>query len=544
MPGKVVQGPDGKVIQFPDGMDDNAINQAMSGIYGGGPKLAAPAKPPTPPPAAPENMLTQGLSNVGHFVGGAWEAAKNVLRAPGDIVASAAPQTPAEAASFGAGGPLGMAASAAKNVFQHTVVDPLQAHAEQSRRMTAIAQTTGNPDAQHLANMHAIASGVPILGPMAANLVQRWMLGDKYGALGEGAGYVAAPEVTAKALSTELPGSPLRGTPQQSLSRAIGAKGTTPFRESIDIAKPDLDQAAATNPVKTPQDLQKVVKIANDNINNEFDTALKPIAKQETVPISVADTIKSEIKPGMMKTADGRAVAAVLKRRALEFENQKWTWSELNDERMAAYARLKPFTDASAEAQAAMTKSGRANLLADRAILEATRDAVYEALDQYHNKNLPEGQTPYDFSALKRRQAALLDIKFQLDKEVPTLENATDVLKGSGFLERGHMGVYGHPESGKVATSIHNLQNIFSTPESRAGTAAQRAFPTPSTSQIQAPRNIPGMNLYPTPQSIMLGMKTGELDQAEGARLLQRLRRSASAGPTRRLPAPEVPPAP
>jgi hypothetical protein len=181
---------------------------------------------------------------------------------PGDVVMSAAPHTPQEAAAFDTSSPFGMAASAAKNAFQHIVVDPMQQEAELSRSLASEAKAKGQADAwgtgSHMANMHAIASGVPIVGPMAAQLVQRYLSGDRSGAVTELGGTIAAPEAMNEIMGrAALPKNPFRGTPEQALARTMNASGSVPFRESIEIAKGDLDRAAAQHPVKTIQDTQK-----------------------------------------------------------------------------------------------------------------------------------------------------------------------------------------------------------------------------------------------------------------------------------------------
>src|SRR5512146_1311440 len=82
-PGKVVQGPDGKVIQFPDSMDDNAINQAMSGMYGGGQQKQQTQMSPPKPPASFYNdtALGRGLKAFGLATGGT-ENASDIIEGP------------------------------------------------------------------------------------------------------------------------------------------------------------------------------------------------------------------------------------------------------------------------------------------------------------------------------------------------------------------------------------------------------------------------------------------------------------------------------
>lgn len=160
--------------------------------------------------SAPQQQ-SPGYSDTGVW-SGLKRAASNVIGLPYDVAHEvlSPPRTPEEVSLTAGTGSVPGGTPLVLGV-KRLIVDPLQKEAALSRNMYKIADRTGNEDARHLANMHAIASGVPVVGPIASDLTQRYLLGDKSGAITEGAAYIAAPKLTEKALNANVR-APFRGS--------------------------------------------------------------------------------------------------------------------------------------------------------------------------------------------------------------------------------------------------------------------------------------------------------------------------------------------
>lgn len=265
------------------------------------------------------------------------------------------------------------------------------------------------------------------------------------------------------------------------LSYATGASGSSvDVPTAIKTALPDLDAAAAGRPVETVGDLYGTVKSALGNTENEFNLALQPIRTQQTVPQTIADSIRNSLKSN--KTVADQRIARMLDARATEFE-RPWSIGELNQERMNANARLKAFYKAEASGQMARGRT-QADVMADEAIANGTRDLVYDAMQQAHGR---------DFRGLKQRQASLIDLNDLLDDRVRELANQTAAQKGAPRFSGENISVYGRPEAGHLGTSIHSLQRIFTkniiTPQSTADAAVRGAF-TPQANVYGMPITV------------------------------------------------------
>jgi hypothetical protein len=182
----------------------------------------------------------QPLPDVGFFAG-VRRAASAIGGAPYDIAQAATPQNPQQAANYDTSSPLNTAISAVKTGFQNLVSDPMQAEAAKARQ--------GGPGSTG----HAIASGIPLIGPMAANLGERVGNRDFSGAAGEGliqaiagkAGAEAGPEVskTAADISNAVRNRPIN-SPAVNFSAALNEGGKLPgaIRTTEDVAAPIVDK--------------------------------------------------------------------------------------------------------------------------------------------------------------------------------------------------------------------------------------------------------------------------------------------------------------
>lgn len=80
----------------------------------------------------------------------------------------------------------------------------------------------GNPAAEHLANMHAIGA-TPVIGPIASDITQRFLSGDKSGAATDVAMMVAGPKIAEKAVGAgvKAAGSLATGTAERLYQSAL-----------------------------------------------------------------------------------------------------------------------------------------------------------------------------------------------------------------------------------------------------------------------------------------------------------------------------------
>lgn len=232
------------------------------------------------------------------------------------------------------------------------------------------------------------------------------------------------------------------------LSAATGATPGVNLPEAYQRVLPRLDkavQASGKIPL-SPQDLLATVGRALTSAENEFNLALKPIASNRVVATPVADAIRAKVSPAMSQTAEGQAMAKALQARAVEFD-KPWTFQQLNDERMRLFRMAK----APAMERAAMRSN--ADLLADKAAENALREMVYGEVER------TQGRPGY-FRALKSDESAMIDLKDTLEKRVVQLSNEEAIAKGTPWLAHENISIYGHPEAGRIGTSVHQLQRV------------------------------------------------------------------------------------
>lgn len=257
------------------------------------------------------------------------------------------------------------------------------------------------------------------------------------------------------------------------LAYATGPSSSVDIPRAIQTAMPDLDTAAQGRPPQTVGDLHTAVRTALRTTENEFNLALQPIAGQQVVPTNIAVAIRNSLSS--VKTVADQRMARMLDARAVEFE-KPWSIGELNAERMKAEARNRAFYSSDASKQMGTLKT-KVDAIADKAIADATKDAVYDALGKAHGK---------DFRALKMRQSSLIDLNDALSDRIRDLSNKTAMQKGAPLLSGENVSVYGRPESGHLGTSIHSLQRIFTNPQASADAAVRGGF-------ASTPSNVYGM---------------------------------------------------
>jgi hypothetical protein len=306
------------------------------------------------------------------------------------------------------------------------------------------------------------------------------------------AGTENTPEAWARRLSglSQMAATPaaLGGlAPKQNrATRLSSGAGLTQGEESVKAIVPEFDKTLASQgktEVKTIGDFQSLVKDTNGRLNDEYQSALKPVSSDPVDTRVVANSISGQITPNMLHTDDGQAIARELFKRSQEFEHiDKWTVEELDAEREKL---AKSFRDASPSDVAADLKL-KARVIADRAANGAINDILYSMADKEAGK--PAGY----FKALKQKQSVL----FSMADDVKAFKDSTLASsaqkKGALLRETVKPHAYGHPAGGRIGATVGVVTSKlpFLDPATVANEKVRLAFRPP------APRsNTPGAAL-------------------------------------------------
>jgi hypothetical protein len=244
------------------------------------------------PPTAQDTGVLASLKRTG----------AGLLSLPGQIyhAVADAPKNPDEEKSQTLQGPIGLA-------MKRLVTDPMAAEHQKAQELRAQAATQTDEQANnayngtnHLANMHDMASVVPVLGPLAAGMVNRYTGGggvtqDKSGAVTDLATMVAVPEIAKRAV-------PIVGT---GLKRAAGGINNAVIdasgRASQYGANPGLGMAAegvtGFRPGTIAENLRAPIARRGQQLTDLYSS---PVLKGTTVDLSGAinDPFNSAIAEG------------------------------------------------------------------------------------------------------------------------------------------------------------------------------------------------------------------------------------------------------
>lgn len=214
---------------LPPGMTLDSVPSA-SGLPPGM-KLDAPKA--APPAASPETGtwagIKRGVGNIVHMPGAILDAVTKPPQSADEEKMQALGGNGALAIHRLIAVPMAQQRELA-NQYQQQATGNAQTPPEKFGFDFSLTGSTPQEKAQHLANLHKIASAVPVLGPMVSDMTERFLgIGahegnpDKSGAVAEGATYVAAPKVAegilkgapvaAKAAADVLPESVKNYTP-------------------------------------------------------------------------------------------------------------------------------------------------------------------------------------------------------------------------------------------------------------------------------------------------------------------------------------------
>lgn len=186
------------------------------------------------------------------------------------------------------------------------VVQPMQAEKQLAQKYDQAAANA--PDEQIAADFrdhagaHRIASMVPLVGPIAGSLAERWNSGDQAGAAAELATYIAAPKLAEKGVS--------------------GAASLLPK------AAQEMYQSALKPSTRVP--LAKTQAAINTGLNEGIPVSEAGMEKLGSLIDDVNDKIKAEIAADPTRPINKFAVASRLNDVAQKFSNQVSPTDDLN----------------------------------------------------------------------------------------------------------------------------------------------------------------------------------------------------------------------
>jgi hypothetical protein len=253
------------------------------------PPPGTPDGPAMPVPAGLQGAQTEAEQVTPDADRGAAQGvkrgAKTLVHLPVDLVKTAfmPPQNPEEQAIVDGHGGQGQMALALKRalldpaVRQWALADSYDARAKNEDEYTANNAVTGT---KHLANAHRIGAAVPLVGPMAADAVDRAVgQNDPHGALSE--------------VETQLAGGELAAQLPKGVSK-VGGKIAKTVEHNVagDVAKGAVKTAesgVATATEKTAALEQQQAAARAQQSKAEFNQAQKVAAAKQKSPSTVAD---------------------------------------------------------------------------------------------------------------------------------------------------------------------------------------------------------------------------------------------------------------
>jgi hypothetical protein len=293
-PAVVMTSPDGKMGYIPRERANEALK---AGFKVGQPTTSVEQQGPSAYGFTPGNLV----KNVGR---GLSELGKGAVQIADDVGGAILPQR------FG-GDPITQT-----KLVQH-VVDPMQAEAAKARQ--------GGPGSVG----HAIASGIPMIGPYAANLGEQAGSGDIGGALARGGTQMAAPSLVKKIpmpakvgdflqrqasdlyQSALKPSTSLRAPNPAGLVKTglqneipVSAAGLEKLSTLIDDVNNKIADTVKSDPLRTVS-RDKVALRLNDTVN-KFKTQVNPTADLQAIADSGNEFMKTQ--PSQIPVGDAQAL--------------------------------------------------------------------------------------------------------------------------------------------------------------------------------------------------------------------------------------------
>lgn len=366
-------------------------------------------------------------SGIVHLPGAVWSAA------------TTPPQNAAEQAVFDAADKVGQGTQAL--TFMRLVAHPMaQEHikAQQLRAKAALEKTEGQSgqDAatnfwtgtEHAANMHDIASVVPVVGPMAADIVQRYVSGDKSGAATDVATAVAGPKVAEGVLGG---------------AAKVGSN-------AISKVAPDLAERLYQSALKpsTTIPLTKRAEIVRTGLDSGIPISQTGAEKLSGLISDLNDTISGKIKAGAQagQTVDPALIATRTGPLKARFANQVNPTSDLQTIDSATQEFLQNNPNKIPVDQAQALKQGTYQQLKGRAYGEL-KGATIEAQKALARGIKEELETQFpEIKGLNAQEAKFYNLDSVLEKALNRIGNhqlmgiGTPIAAGAGAAVGGGPG--------------------------------------------------------------------------------------------------------
>jgi hypothetical protein len=315
-------------------------------------------------------------------------------------------------------------------------------------------------------------------------------------------------EQAAGEISGQLLGTLIRPTLDRSLAKLYYAGG---LKYGDPLGRGDLESVIhdvmatekSGQPAVTVRDFYGVLNQAKKDIGQEVDlqyalpvtqngvTTMLGKAKADSTPIVNAITSKAIADPSIVKMAKlnpaGKEAAYLerIRREALNFSREPWTYEELTDRRIKLNQELAPLYELPAGEQRVYLLD-RPDLAYKKAEAEAIREVVYPQMD--HLANNPPGTT----AQLQNRRGALMSLETQVENHLGNLKTKARQAKGAPMTEKANISTYG-TSSGKPGIAMHRLSSLVHTPnpERAADKKVAQAFGNTVGSKIRSAISSP-----------------------------------------------------
>lgn len=183
---------------------------------------------------------------------------------------------------------------------------------EQAKTQTDDQANNAYNGTNHMANMHDIAAAVPVVGPMSADIVDRYLHGDKSGAVTDAATAVAGPKVAEGAASI-IPKVLSKVVPpvaERMYTSALKPSTTIPAAQRASIVQTGLDAGIPVSAAGADK-LSGLIQDLNTKIADQIKAGAK--AGQTVDPGSVAGrtaALKARFANQVNPAADLKAIDA------------------------------------------------------------------------------------------------------------------------------------------------------------------------------------------------------------------------------------------
>lgn len=314
-------------------------------------------------------------------------------------------------------------------------------------------------------------------------------LGARVKGVGSEALFQAAGEA-----SGQLLGKWMRPTFERSLKKLYYSGGLSygdPLgRGDLETVMNDvLATEKQTGKAATVGDFLGVVNQTKKDIGQQVDSQLAlpfKLANGKVIMLGKADanpteiinaiTAKATADPSIVKMAKlnpaGKEAAYLehVRKAALNFQRQPWTYEELMDRRIKLNNELAPlYTLPPGEQRVYLLD--HPDLAVAKAEADAIRETVYPQMD--HLSNMPPGTT----QELQDKRGALMRIENQINDHLGNLKTKARQQAGAPLAEQVNGSGY-ITSSGKPGGSIHRVTRLIHTPnpEARADSQVKNAF--------------------------------------------------------------------